>query len=79
MFERRIPEWLGHAPTPTVCGFALLQGFGAIARGVPISIFPVAMYHALGDARAVGLACFLIGILSLTTGLLVPFAPRFWP
>ncbi|MEZ5715843.1 MAG: MFS transporter [Paracoccaceae bacterium] len=79
MFERRIPEWLRHAPTPSVRGFALLQGFEAITRGLLISIFPVAMYHALGDARAVSLVYFLIGVLSLTTGLLVPFVTRFWP
>ena len=33
MFERRIPEWLRHAPTPSVRGFATLAGTEAMARG----------------------------------------------
>ena len=77
MFERRIPEWLRHAPAPSVRGFALLAGFEAVTRGLLISVFPVAMYHALGDARLVSQIYFCIGVLSLVTGLLVPFAGRF--
>lgn len=79
MFERRIPEWLRHAPAPSVRGFALLGGFEAIARGILVSVFPVAVYNALQDASAVSQAYFLIGIVSLFTGLLVPWLNRFLP
>jgi MFS family permease len=82
MLERRIPEWLRHAPTPSVQGFALLAGFEAIARGILISVFPLIMYRALQDASAVSSAYFQIGIVSLLSGLLVPwlnnFIPRRW-
>ncbi len=79
MFDRRIPEWLRHAPTPGVRGFAILSGCEAIARGVMISVMPIAIYSALGDARIVSEVYFLIGLLSLATGLLVPWLTRFVP
>ena len=79
MFERRIPEWLRHAPAPSVKGFALIGGFEAVARGILISIFPVAVYDALGDAGTVSQVYFFIGIGSLIVGLLVPWLNRFIP
>ncbi|GGL53252.1 MFS transporter [Wenxinia marina] len=79
MFERRIPEWLRHAPAPSVRGFATLAGFEAVARGILISVFPVAMYDAFGDAGTVSLIYFLVGLVSLAAGLLVPFLNRFVP
>jgi MFS family permease len=79
MHERRIPEWLRHAPAPSVRGFALLAGTEAIARGILISVFPVAMYDALKDARIVSEVYFLIGVVSLIIGLLVPYLIRFVP
>lgn len=82
MFERRIPEWLRHAPAPSVRGFAAISAFEAVARGILISVFPVAMYDALKDAALISSAYFVIGIVSLVTGLLVPFLnrkiPRRW-
>ena len=77
MFERRIPEWLRHAPVPGVRGFAVLAGTEAISRGILISVFPVAMYRALGDPATVSEVYFLIGIASLFVALLVPFLTRF--
>ncbi|QGX96994.1 MFS transporter [Roseovarius faecimaris] len=77
MHERRIPEWLRHAPTPSVRGFASLSGTEAIARGILVSVFPIEMYRTLGDAVAVSRTYFLIGLLSLAAGLMVPFAARF--
>ena len=47
MFERRIPEWLRHAPAPSLQGFAVLTGVEAVARGILVSVFPLAMYTAL--------------------------------
>lgn len=79
MHERRIPEWLRHAPAPSVRGFALLAGAEAVARGILISVFPLQMYNALQDAAVVSKVYFLIGILSLFTGLLVPFLSRYIP
>jgi MFS family permease len=79
MFERRIPEWLRHAPAPSVRGFATLAAFEAITRGMLISVFPVAMYEALQDAALVSSVYFAIGFVSLAMGLLVPFLTRFVP
>jgi len=76
MFERRIPEWLRHAPAPSVRGFATLSAFEAVARGILISVYPVAMYDALKDAALISSIYFVIGIISLLTGLLVPFLSR---
>lgn len=79
MHERRIPEWLRHAPAPGVRGFAVLAGTEAVARGVLISVFPLAMYQALQDARVVSQVYFLVGVASLIVGLLVPYVIRFVP
>src|SRR6056297_3269682 len=79
MFERRIPEWLRHAPAPSLRGFAALAGVEAVARGILVSVFPLAMYRALGDAQAVSQVYFLIGLLSLLAGLLLPWLNRFVP
>jgi ACDE family multidrug resistance protein len=82
MHDRRIPEWLRHAPAPSLRGFALLAGTEAIARGILVSVFPVVMYNALNDARLVSEVYFAIGAVSLVIGLLVPtlirFVPRWW-
>ena len=82
MHDRRIPEWLRHAPAPSVRGFAVLAGAEAIARGILISVFPVVMYNALGDVRLVSEFYFVIGAISLVIGLLIPylirFVPRWW-
>ena len=82
MHERRIPEWLRHAPAPSVRGFAVLAGAEAVARGILISVFPVAVYDSLGDARVVSEVYFAVGLASLIVGLLVPslirWVPRWW-
>ncbi len=77
MFERRIPEWLRHAPAPSVRGFAVLAGFEAVTRGILISVFPIAMYNALQDAALISSVYFAVGVLSLIAGLLVPYLNRF--
>ena len=79
MHERRIPEWLRHAPAPSVRGFAILAGTEAIARGILISVFPVVVYNALGDAGTVSEVYFIIGAVSLSIGLLLPYVIRFVP
>ena len=79
MFERRIPENLRHPPTPSVHGFGRLNGLEAIARGILISVYPLEMYRALGDAGMVSLVYFGIGVVSLLIGLLVPWVNRIFP
>ena len=79
MHERRIPEWLRHAPAPSVRGFAMLAAFEAVARGILISVFPLAMYRALQDAQVISQIYFFIGLFSLFTGLMVPVITRAVP
>jgi len=57
----------------------LLAGSEAVARGILISVFPLAMYNALQDAAVISEIYFVIGLLSLATGLMVPFVSRFIP
>lgn len=79
MHERRIPEWLRHAPAPSVRGFARLAGLEAVVRGILISVFPLVLYRALGDAGRVSAVYFALGGLSLTAGLMVPWLIRYVP
>ena len=79
MHERRIPEWLRHAPAPSVRGFAVLAGAEAVARGILISVYPLVVYEALGDALLVSGVYFVIGVISLMIGLLVPYLIRYIP
>lgn len=74
--ERRTPEHLRHAPTPGVRGFAFLASIEAAARGVMISVYPVAMYQALGDAERVSEVYFFIGVAALAASLMVPTLTR---
>jgi MFS family permease len=79
MHERRIPEWLRHAPAPGVKGFATLAGCEAVARGILISVMPLAMLETLGSAKSVSEAYFIVGLLSMIAGFLVPWLNRFVP
>lgn len=79
MHEKRIPEWLRHAPAPGIRGFATLTGLEAVARGILISVYPLALYRAIGDAQTVSALYFSVGLVSLVTGLMVPWAIRFMP
>lgn len=79
MHERRIPEWVRHAPAPSVRDFGILSGLEAVVRGILISVFPLIMYRALGDAGTVSFLYFVVGIVSLVAGLMVPFAIRYIP
>ena len=79
MFQRRIPEDLRHAPTPGVRGFAALAAMEACARGVLTSVFPIAMYRALGDAETVSEVYLAIGLVSMFVALLTPWMTRRLP
>ena len=82
MHQRRIPEWLRHAPAPSIRGFSVLAAIEAVIRGILISVYPLAMYQALQDAKVVSEVYFFVGIISLLFGLMVPwlitFIPRRW-
>ncbi len=79
MFQRRMPDWLRHAPHPSVRGFAVLAALEAAVRGILISVLPVAMYKAYADAQFVSELYLAIGVLSLFTGLMVPWLTRYVP
>ena len=64
---------------PGVQAFGLLAGIEALTRGTLLSVFPLVMYRAFQDAQVVSSFYFLVGILSLCTGLMVPLLTRFVP
>ena len=72
MHQRRIPEWLRHAPAPSIRGFSVLAAIEAVIRGILISVYPLAMYQAMQDAKIVSEVYFFVGIVSLIYGLMVP-------
>ena len=79
MFQRRVPEWLRHTPVPNPRGFAILAGTEAVTRGILISVFPIVVYRAFQDSSLVSEIYFVIGIISMAWGLLVPWLIRFVP
>jgi MFS family permease len=64
----------GRAPGVRV--FAVLSGIESIARGILISVFPVAMYRIFADAQQVSQVYFAIGVLSLLVTLTIPWVSR---
>jgi len=79
MANRYIPIFLRHSPVPRVQNFALLAGLEASVRGMLISVMPLTVYEALGDAEAVSSRYFIAGLVSLLIGLMVPWATRHIP
>jgi len=68
------------AATPAaVQGLALLAGFEAVVRGTLLSVFPLAIYRAIGDAALVSSFYFVVGLISLAAGLLIPLLTRAIP
>ena len=57
----------------------MLSALDAMIRGFLVSVYPLAMYRAFGDPALVSQLYFLIGVLSLVAGLLVPWLTRFLP
>jgi MFS transporter, ACDE family, multidrug resistance protein len=79
VIQRKI-DIFGYQPAkPGVHHFAILSSCEAMARSVLISVYPVLMYRALGDARLVAEVYLAIGILTLVVALFTPFAGRFIP
>jgi hypothetical protein len=79
MIGRNIPDWLRRAPAPGVHSFAILGGIEATVRGILVSVWPLALYAALGDAATVSRAYFLAGLASLAFGLMLPWVNRRLP
>ena len=71
-----LPKILTRAPVPGVRAFAFLAGIEAVVRGIVLSVYPLMMYRAYGDAAVVSQFYFGVGLLSLVTALLVPLATR---
>ena len=63
---------LASSPAPGVQAFGILAGIEALTRGILLSVFPLVMYRAFLDAQVVSSFYFVVGVLSLITGLLVP-------
>ncbi len=79
MAIRYIPLDLKHAGSSRVQHLALLAGLEAAVRGTMVSVWPLYLYHMLGDAQEVSVAYLVGGLVSLTTGLMVPWLTRFLP
>jgi predicted MFS family arabinose efflux permease len=54
-------------------------GAEAIARGLVLSVYPLAQYRAWGDAATVSTIYFAVGVVSLATVLSVPLLTRWLP
>lgn len=70
-----------HVPPhkPGVRAFAIVGAMEAIVRGIALSIYPLLMYRAWGDAVVISQLYFAVGLLSLLTGLMVPLLTRHVP
>lgn len=79
MITPRVPVHLSHSPTPSISAFAFLASLEAGVRGILLSVMPLAIYREVGDAALVSRLYFLVGIVSLIAGLLVPWGTRFVP
>ncbi len=76
MFERRIPEWVRHAPAPGAAGFGVLSAMDAGARGILISVFPLLMYRTFASADVISIVYLAVGVASLIAVLSMPWIIR---
>lgn len=74
-----MPLSIDRTPAPNLRGFALLAGLEAGVRGMLISVMPLVVYRALGDAALTSQLYFAVGILSTVAGFMVPWLSRFVP
>ena len=79
MYGNRNPSVVHHTPVPGVKAFAMLSALESAARGILVSVLPIAMYRVFSDAKVVSEVYFLIGVLSFITALSVPWMSRFIP
>jgi ACDE family multidrug resistance protein len=68
--------------TPAIWHFATLAGLEACVRGTLISVMPLVVRDAMGSTVGSSKAYFIVGLISMTWGLLVPWftraVPRRW-
>ena len=62
---------------PGLRAFAVVGATDSLVRGVALSIYPLLMFRAWGDALVVSQIYFTVGVLSLLTGLTVPLVMRY--
>ena len=62
---------------PSLRAFAVVGATDSLVRGVALSIYPLLMFRAWGDALVVSQIYFAVGVLSLLTGLTVPLVMRY--
>lgn len=67
------------ARRPDVRAFVAVGAMEAVVRGIMLSVYPLLMYRAWGDAAVVSKWYFLVGVVSLVTGLCVPMLTRHVP
>ena len=79
MFRNRHPDLVRYDPAPGVKSFAMLAALESTARGMLISVLPIAMYRVYADAKLVSEVYFLVGLLSFITALIVPWLSRYIP
>lgn len=65
--------------TPALWNFALLAGLEACVRGSLISVMPLVVHDAMGSTVGSSKAYFIVGLISMTWGLLVPWFTRLVP
>ena len=79
MLGNRNPTVIHHTPIPGVKAFALLSALESAARGILISVLPIAMYRAFADVKLISEIYFYVGVLSLAVALTVPLLNRWIP
>ena len=76
------PIALPRRRTPKLKHFALLAGLEAAVRGSLVSVMPLVVRDAMGSTVGSSKVYFFVGLISLTWGLMVPWAnrkvPRRW-
>lgn len=73
---------IDHIPlprTPALWYFAALTGLEACVRGLLISVMPLVVREAMGSTLGSSKVYFIVGLISMTWGLLVPWATRLVP
>ncbi len=65
--------------TPALWNFAALTGLEACVRGSLISVMPLVVHDAMGSTVGSSKAYFIVGLISMSWGLLVPFFTRMVP
>lgn len=79
MYGNRNPAVVDQIPIPGVKAFAILSAMESAARGILVSVLPIAMYRVFTDAKLASEVYFAIGMLSLLMALVVPWISRFIP